>query len=84
MSADTANQILKILHENYAITGDAESKNLLEKYRFNSVDALDFLLRVESAFGIMIPDDRLSSALLADEDELVTFVDTLRAEQGSI
>jgi acyl carrier protein len=81
MNQDTLARLDGILSQNYEVLGDASSENLLEKYRLNSVDALEFLLRVEEEFDIAIPDDQLNTGLLSDMGNLATYIDQLGNER---
>ena len=53
---------------------DETDKNLFEDYHFNSILALEYLLRVEEEFDIEIDDEDLDSHLLNDLVYLAEYV----------
>jgi acyl carrier protein len=53
---------------------DAEQEGFLEKYGFNSVDALELLLHVEKNFEIEVADEDLNANLLKSINSLATYV----------
>lgn len=48
--------------------------NLIDDLGISSVDALEVLIRIESAFGIMIADEDLSQDLVNSFDKLSAYV----------
>ena len=53
---------------------DENNKNLFEEYNFNSILALEFLLKIEENFNIEIDDEDLDSKLLNDLSYLAEYV----------
>ena len=71
-------QIKKIFieHLQEEISTDSLSvdENFLDKYGFNSIDALELLLKVEQAFDVQIPDDDLSADLIQTVESLSHYI----------
>ena len=57
--------------------------NLLERYGFTSLDALEFLLQLEERFGVTFEDEDLSESTLTSDDKLATYImDQLAVSQN--
>lgn len=54
---------------------DENDKNLFDNYKFDSILALEFLLRVEEQFDIEIDDEDLDSKLINDLNYLAEYVE---------
>jgi acyl carrier protein len=52
----------------------ADDDNLLERYGFTSLDALEYLLVLEEKFGITFEDDELNDAVLRSASALADYV----------
>lgn len=52
-----------------------QDKNILDNYNFNSILALEYLLKVEECFDIEIEDDYLDGRLLNDLEYLAEYVE---------
>jgi acyl carrier protein len=53
--------------------GEANS-NLLERYGFTSLDALEFLLLLEEQFGVTFEDEDLSENTLTSDAQLADYI----------
>jgi acyl carrier protein len=51
-----------------------DKEDSLTSYAFSSIDALEYLLAVESEFGIAFEDEDLSQEMMVSEDELVEYI----------
>lgn len=50
------------------------SPNLLDRYGFTSLDALEFLLQLEERLGVTFEDEDLSEERLTSEDRLAEYI----------
>lgn len=48
--------------------------NLLERYGFTSLDALEFLLQLEERFGVTFEDEDLSEGTLTSDEKLASYI----------
>jgi acyl carrier protein len=79
-------EVLLIVHKtaaelaavNNPVTADDpvgdEADNLLLRYGFNSLDALEYLLVLEEKFGITFEDEDLTEDVLSSADALVSYI----------
>lgn len=51
-----------------------EDNLFLEDYGYNSIDALELLLKIENEFEISIPDEDLNSELVKSVETLTNYV----------
>lgn len=71
------NELKEIIIESLEldITKDEISGNdLINELTINSVDALEILVRVETKYDIIIPDEDLSSDLISSLDHFTNYV----------
>lgn len=71
------NELKEIIIESLEldITKDEISGNdLINELTINSVDALEILVRVETKYDIIIPDEDLSSDLISSLDHFANYV----------
>lgn len=53
---------------------DNEEDNLLNRYGFSSLDALEYLLVLEEKFGITFEDEDLTEDVLSSAEALATYI----------
>jgi acyl carrier protein len=54
--------------------GAADDDNLLLRYGFTSLDALEYLLALEEEFGITFEDEDLNEEVLSSADRLADYI----------
>ncbi len=79
---DTKTRLRKILVESLDLQRSPESvpdKNLVAELGLDSINTIEYLIWVESEFGIQIADEDLSINLIDDLDNLVSYIESRRA-----
>ena len=91
-------QILEIVHQTAAemmAAKDGEvvehssavstegADNLIDRYGFSSLDALEYLLILEEKFGITLEDEDLNEEVLSSATALTKHIAALRQTQAS-
>lgn len=67
-----------------AATAGDETDDLLARYGFNSIDALEYLLALEEEFDIMFEDEDLSQEMVSSADRLADYVIAQRSSKSGL
>jgi acyl carrier protein len=57
--------------------------NILARYDFNSIDALEYLLIVEEKFGVTFEDEDLTEEILTSAERLAEYIMKQQTATGS-
>lgn len=62
----------------------SETDDLLARYGFNSIDALEYLLALEEEFEIMFEDEDLSQEMVSSADRLADYIIAQRSSKSGL
>lgn len=87
-------EVLRIVHETavefaessgheIADGAGSDGDNLIVRYGFSSLDALEYLLVLEEKLGITLEDEDLTESVLSSATQLATYITELQRKEAT-